>query len=173
MTQSLFQTPQQELADESWRLALRQKSDKEKYQDVQNKILKEIFEQFAQLKQRRIYKMDNQNNLIDYEKEAGILNDQKQANYWNPKEGKFEVIALSELSKFQQTDKDGTVKEKAKVLIEVAGQQFIWTMGVGQTKASLYGQLVSFALEHEKKLLGKKFTVVIKNDGKKRDFTIV
>jgi hypothetical protein len=118
--------------------------------------------------------MENQNNLVNYTDEAKKLEEQKLTDYWNPKEGKFEVVALSELSKYEQVDKsDGTVKQKAKVLIEVAGKQWTWTMGLGQTKASLYGQLVSFALDHEQKLVGNKFTVVIKNDGKKRDFTIV
>lgn len=117
--------------------------------------------------------MENQNNLVNYTEESKKLEEQKQTNYWNPREGKFEVVALSELIKFEQTDKDGTVKQKAKVLIEVAGEQYTWTMGIGQTKVSLYGQLVRFALEHGKKLTGNKFTVVIKNDGKKRDFTIV
>ena len=112
-------------------------------------------------------------NLIDYAQESKKLQETKNTNYWNPKEGKFEVIALSEISKFNQTDKDGTLKEKAKISIEVSGQQYIWTMGIGQTNASLYGQLVDFALKHNNKLLGNKFTVVIKNDGKKRDFTIV
>jgi len=46
-------------------------------------------------------------------------------------------------------------------------------MGLGQTKASLYGQLIGLAISNNKKLIGKKFTVVIKNDGSKRDFTIV
>lgn len=117
--------------------------------------------------------METQNNLIDYAKESKALEEAKSLNYWNPREGKFEVVALSELTKFQQPEKDGTVKEKAKLSIEVAGQQYVWTMGVGQTKASLYGQLVTYALEHNLKLVGCKFTVVIKNDGKKRDFTIV
>lgn len=117
--------------------------------------------------------MENQNSLINYEEETKKLEEQKLTDYWNPKEGKFEVVTLSELAKFEQADKDGTVKQKAKVLIEVAGKQYTWTMGVGQTKASLYGQLVTYAVEHGKKLTGNKITVVIKNDGKKRDFTIV
>jgi hypothetical protein len=117
--------------------------------------------------------MEEQNNLIDYATESKKLEEAKSTDYWNPKEGKFEVVALSELTKFQQADKEGIVKEKAKLLIEVAGKQSTWTMGIGQTKASLYGQLVAFALEHNNKLVGNKFTVVIKNDGKKRDFTIV
>jgi hypothetical protein len=117
--------------------------------------------------------MDNQNNLVDYDAESKVLEDAKSKNYWNAKEGKFEVVALSELSKFQQADKDGTLKEKARIDIEVSGQKYAWTMGVGQTKASLYGQLINLAKEKGNKLTGQKFTVVIKNDGKKRDFTIV
>ena len=117
--------------------------------------------------------METQNNLVNYTEEAKKLEEQKLTDYWNPKEGKFEVVALSELTKFEQPDKDGTVKQKAKVSVEVAGKQYTWTMGVGQTKASLYGQLISFALDHGQKLTGNKFVVVIKNDGQKRDFTIV
>jgi hypothetical protein len=117
--------------------------------------------------------MEQSNQLIDYDNAEKVLNEFKTADYWNPKEGKFEVIALSELSKFQQADKDGTLKEKARIDIEVAGKQYVWTMGLGQTKASLYGQLIGLAISNNKKLIGKKFTVVIKNDGSKRDFTIV
>ena len=117
---------------------------------------------------------EQSNTLIDYTIAGKQIEDFKTSNYWNAKEGKFEVIALSELSKFQQADTDGTLKEKAKIDIEVVGQgRFVWTMGLGQTKASLYGQLVNLAISNGNKLISKKFTVVIKNDGKKRDFTIV
>ena len=44
MNNQLFQTPQEQLSEEAWRLALGQKSEKEKYQERQNKLLKEIFE---------------------------------------------------------------------------------------------------------------------------------
>ena len=117
--------------------------------------------------------MENNNNFVDYTKESKRMADFKSENYWNPKEGKFEVVALSELINFQQSEKDGTLKEKAKVSIKVGEQQFLWTMGIGQTKASLYGQLVEHAIKNGGKLTNCKFTVVIKNDGKKRDFTIV
>ena len=117
--------------------------------------------------------MDTNKTLVNYDDESKRLEEFSSANYWNPKSGKFEVLPLSELSKFQQTEKDGTVKEKAKVDIEVEGGSYVWTMGIGQTNASLYGQLINFAKSHNNKLKGNKFTVVIKNDGKKRDFTIV
>lgn len=47
MTFPIFQTSQKELAEEAWRLALRQKSEQEKYKDVQKEIIRSIFEQFA------------------------------------------------------------------------------------------------------------------------------
>lgn len=123
-------------------------------------------------------KMNNQNTLIDYDSESKKLTERVNINYWNPKQGKFEVVALSELSKYQQTEKDGTMKEKARIDIEVVSPneskgQYVWTMSPGQTQASLYGQLINLAKSKSNKLLGQKFTVVIKNDGTKRDFTIV
>jgi hypothetical protein len=119
--------------------------------------------------------MTNQSNLVDYQAEAKTLEDFKRDDYWNAKEGKFEVIALSEISKYQQAYKDGTLKEKAKLDIEVVSEKkrYIWTMGIGMTKASLYGQLIALATKNSNKLTGVKFIVVIKNDGTKRDFTIV
>jgi len=119
--------------------------------------------------------METQNNLIDYNSESKRIAEFKtnSQDYWNAKEGKFEVVALSELTRFQITEKDGTVKEKAKLSIEVDKKPLIWTMGIGQTKASLYGQLVDLAISKGGKLVGNKFTVVIKFDGTKRDFTIV
>ena len=130
-----------------------------------------VYDQLNNMEEQK--QMEQPKQLIDYDSESKILEDFKASNYWNPKEGKFEVVALSELERFQQADKDGTIKEKARVDIEVAGQRYVWTMGIGQTKASLYGQLIALAVSNNKKLTGKKFTVVIKNDGKKRDFTIV
>jgi len=41
---SLFLTPQRKLAKESWRLLLRQKTDKELFMEKQKKILQEIRE---------------------------------------------------------------------------------------------------------------------------------
>jgi hypothetical protein len=44
MNNQIFQTPQKELEQESWRLALRQKSEKELYQEQQKEIIRSIFQ---------------------------------------------------------------------------------------------------------------------------------
>lgn len=130
--------------------------------------------------------METDKQIVDYESTAKRLEEaQNRPDFWNPKEGKFEVTILSELStyQYQEKDKNGNLvfatdgkpvmQVRARLDIQIADKQYVWSFGVGATKASTYGQLVDYALKHDKKLTGQKMTVVIKSDGKKRDFTIV
>ena len=41
--EKIFQTQQSQLEKESWRLMLRQKSEIEKYKEIQDKIIREVF----------------------------------------------------------------------------------------------------------------------------------
>ena len=120
-------------------------------------------------------KMEETNkDLVNYETEAAKLEEaQNRPDFWNPKEGKHEVLMLSEMSFYEFTDKDDKLQKRAKLDVEVAGEKYVWSFGIGVTKASCYGQLVDHAKKHENKLDGVRITVVIKSDGKKRDFTIV
>jgi len=120
--------------------------------------------------------METDNKLVDYEVVAKQLKEAAcRPDFWNPTSGKFEVVALSEMTHYEYPNKkDTNIQEKrAKIDVEVAGKQWCWSFGIGVTEASLYGQLVAYALKNGNKLTGTKFTVVIKSDGKKRDFTIV
>jgi hypothetical protein len=130
--------------------------------------------------------METDTNIVDYESTGKKFEEaQNRSDFWNPKEGKFEIVILSELStyQYQEKDKQGNLvftpdgkpvmQVRAKVDIESSGKQYVWSFGIGATKASTYGQLIDYALKHNKKLTGNKVTIVIKNDGKKRDFTIV
>lgn len=117
-----------------------------------------------------------QEELVNYgEAQKRIEETQNLPPWWNEKSGKHEVTFLSEMVRMpDKIDKDTQeVRKQVRALIEVNGTKFAWSMGVGATKASLYGQLVEYAIKHGNKLTGLKITVVIKNDGKKRDFTIV
>jgi len=103
---------------------------------------------------------------------------QESGNYWKPKAGQHKVKALTELEDTEPFVKkrDGQpdeVHEQAKVKILVNGEEKIWTFGKGATLASTYGQLVKFAFDHNNKLTDSEFTVVVKNDGVKNDYTIV
>lgn len=114
---------------------------------------------------------------MDYQKELKRL--QEGGNYWKPKVGQFKVKALSELEEadpFTRKGKDGAKDEvtpQAKIKILVGGEEKVWTFGFGATLASTYGQLVKLASEHANGLTGVEFSVVVKSDGTKNDYTIV
>ena len=117
---------------------------------------------------------------MDYQDELKRL--QEGGNYWKPKAGQFKVKALTELEEADdfvrkiKNDKDEVVEERspqAKVKISVDGEEKVWTFGIGKTPASTYGQLVELATKHGNQLVGVEFSVVVKSDGTKNDYTIV
>lgn len=112
---------------------------------------------------------------MDYQTELKRL--QEGSTYWKPKVGKFEVEALSELEEadpFVQKRSDGTEEkhEQYKIKILVNGEEKTWTFGKGNTPASTYGQIVELATKNNNTITGVKFTVAVKNDGTKNDYTI-
>lgn len=113
---------------------------------------------------------------MNYQEELKKL--QEGGNYWKPKAGQFKVKALSELEGADPFVKkrDGQVDEvhpQIKITILVNGEEKTWTFGKGKTPASTYGQLVELATKHANALTNVEFSVVVKNDGTKNDYTIV
>ena len=117
---------------------------------------------------------------MDYQEELKGL--QESGNYWKPKVGQYKVKTLTELEEaddFVRKTKNESGEEveerssQAKVLILVGGEEKIWTFGKGKTPASTYGQLIELATKHANQLTNVEFSVVVKNDGKKNDYTIV
>ena len=113
---------------------------------------------------------------MDYQKE--LEKTQEGGNYWKPKTGQFKVKSLTELEPtdpFIKKRSDGTeeVNEQYKLKILVNEEEKIWTFGRGQTPASTYGQIIDLAVKKGKTLVNVEFTVVVKNDGTKNDYTII
>ena len=117
---------------------------------------------------------------MDYQSELKRL--QEGSNYWKPKVGQFKVKTLTELEEaddFVKKHKDEDGKEveerspQAKILILVGGEEKTWTFGKGATPASTYGQFVELASSLGNTLKDKEFTVVVKSDGTKNNYTIV
>lgn len=112
---------------------------------------------------------------MDYQKELDRL--KESSDYWKPEVGQYKVKALSELQEAEpfvrENDGKQEVTPQAKIDIEINGKKMHWTFGIGKTPASTYGQLVEYAVKHGNVLLGSEFTVVVKSDGKKKDYTIV
>ena len=117
---------------------------------------------------------------MDYQAELKRL--QEGANFWKPKVGQYKVKALTELEeaddfvKKRKDEQGNEIEERssqAKIKILVNGEEKIWTFGKGKTPASTYGQLVELATKHANQLTNVEFSVVVKNDGTKNDYTIV
>ena len=113
---------------------------------------------------------------MDYQSELKKL--QEGSNYWKPKVGQFKVKSLTELEEAEpyiQKRSDGKEEshEQLKIKILVAGEEKIWTFGKGKTPASTYGQVVELATKNNNKLTNVEFSVVVKSDGTKNDYTIV
>ena len=113
---------------------------------------------------------------MDYQSEFKRL--QEGGNFWKPKVGQFKVKALTELEEADPftrkvEGKEDEVSPQAKMKISVNGEEKTWTFGKGKTPASTYGQMVELATKHGNKLTGVEFSVVVKSDGTKNDYTIV
>lgn len=110
---------------------------------------------------------------MNYQEELKRL--EEGGSYWKPKVGQYKVKGLSELEDAEPfKSKDSTEsRAQAKVKILVNTETKIWTMGKGLTPASAYGQLCKLATEKGNTLMNVEFSVVVKNDGKKNDYTIV
>ena len=113
---------------------------------------------------------------MDYQKELTRL--QEGGNFWKPKPGQFKVKALTELEESdpfirKHEGEPDEVSPQVKIGILVDGEEKVWTFGIGKTPASTYGQLVELATKHANQIKDVEFSVVVKSDGTKNDYTIV
>ena len=113
---------------------------------------------------------------MEYQDELKKL--QEGSNYWRPKVGQFKVKSLTEIEEAEPYVKkleEGKVEEhtQAKITILVNEEEKTWTFGKGATPASTYGQLIELATKKNNTLLNVEFTVIVKSDGTKNDYTIV
>ena len=113
---------------------------------------------------------------MDYQNELKRL--QEGGNYWKPKAGQFKVKALTEIEPtepFIKKDVNGKEErhEQFKLKILVGGEEKTWTFGKGSTLASTQGQLVNLAAQKNNTLKDIEFSVIVKSDGTKNDYTIV
>ena len=113
---------------------------------------------------------------MEYQNELKKL--QEGSNFWSPKPGQFKVKSLTELEETDPYVKqlpEGKTEEheQKKIQIVVNGEEKTWTFGKGKTPASTYGQLIELATKKNNTLKDVEFTVIVKSDGTKNDYTIV
>ena len=113
---------------------------------------------------------------MDYQNELKKIHE--GGNFWKPKAGQFKVKSLTELEPTEPYVKkhegeEDEVSEMMKLKILVNGEEKTWSFGKGKTPASTFGQLIELAIKNGNKLTDVEFSVVVKNDGTKNDYTIV
>ena len=95
-------------------------------------------------------------------------------------EGKHTIEFLSEGTPFEQEWENNGVKETVhKLRFDVRnmadGKEYSFSVTEGQTKQSLYGQLLLVATKIEpiNKLTGKKITILVTGENKKKRYTVL
>ena len=118
--------------------------------------------------------------MIDYNTEVTKLDafvPGEKSQFWKPKAGQYRVRALTELEETKPFVPKGEHKledEKPQVKIDllIGDEKVTWTMAIGVSPASAYGQLCALG-KSKGKLKDLDFMIVVTNDKKKNTYTIV
>jgi len=115
--------------------------------------------------------------MVNYNEEVKRLDEFKpdeQSEFWKPKAGQYKVKSLTELENADPYKEEGKAdKPQVKIDLLVNDKKVTWTMAVGKSPASSYGQLCKLATLRNGTLKGQEFTIVVTFDGKKNTYTIV
>lgn len=115
--------------------------------------------------------------MINYKEEVTKLNSfvpGDQTEFWKPKQGQHNVVALSELEEAKPYINKKTNEQSPQVKLDLLmdSRKFTWTIPKGVSPVSTYGQLCRLAVK-KGQLKDAKFMVVVTSDGKKNTYTIV
>ena len=114
-----------------------------------------------------------ENVKMDYNEEFNGLN--QGGEFWKPELGVHKVTIVSEPTKTEYVASDGTKTPQIQMDIKVGEgekkEEHKWTVTVGKTSQSLYGQLMALG-KYVGQLNGQEITLVVNevkaNDGKMR-----
>jgi len=88
--------------------------------------------------------------------------------------GRHTLEFLSEGTPFEQVWEGETI-QKLRFDVNEAGKEYSFSVSEGQTRQSLYGQLLLVATKIEpiNTMIGKKVTIIVTGDGKKKRYTVL
>jgi len=110
----------------------------------------------------------------DYFGRANRLVEAESKEWFKCTEGKHTILFLSEGTPYEQ-EWEGETIQKLRFDVDVRGKPYSLSVTEGQTKSSFYGQLLMVAtkLKPTNQLEGKKITLIVVGDGKKKRYTVV
>ena len=93
--------------------------------------------------------------------------------FWKPEIGVYNIKLLSELKKWSYTNSETGEKEnRARIDIELKEEKFTWSMGIGKTIASTYGQLVEIGSKRNGNLEGSNIQVIVDLKDNKNSYVV-
>jgi len=113
--------------------------------------------------------------MIDYEKIYDGLKkpvDFENKEWFKPKEGINKIKLLSEMSEQYMTLFNEKEIPKVRFDIEFEKRQYVWSITVGQTENSLYGQLVKLGKKLGS-LVNTEITLIVRGKDKSITYTIL
>ena len=108
---------------------------------------------------------------MDYQTELEEIKKYETTTWFKPEKGTYHVEILGEGEHVQKKFGDEEVTQW-NLPIMINNAKFMWSITKGKSLASVYGQIVSLAVKNQNKAEGTKFTLIVKFDGKKNDYTI-
>lgn len=116
--------------------------------------------------------MNYKEKVEELEKNQKEINQEREELEWFNPDAKQYKVKILELANEYQAFFDNQQITKKRIVIEVEGKKKNWGITIGKTTASLYGQLMK-AGKNMGNLEGNEITLIVKSDGKKRDYTIM
>ena len=114
--------------------------------------------------------------MTNYETLYGGLKqpeDFEDKDWFKPVKGINKITFKSEFSE----PKEITYKEKTfkKVFVDVVVNEkdYVWSITVGNTKNSLYGQILEFAVKNGGQLTDKTLKLAVQGEGKETRYTVL
>jgi len=117
---------------------------------------------------------DETKQQTDYLGRLNRLTEAESKEWLRLTEGKHTIEFLSEGTPFEQVWEGETI-QKLRFDVNEAGKEYSFSVSEGQTRQSLYGQLLLIATKIEpiNTMIGKKVTIIVTGDGKKKRYTVL
>jgi len=115
--------------------------------------------------------MDYKEKVAELEKNQEESNYDEKLEWFNPDAKQYKVKVLELANEYKATFDNKDIIKK-RIVVKVDGKKLNWGVPVGKTLSSLFGQLMK-AGEILGGLENKEVTLLVKSDGKKRDYTIL
>ena len=110
----------------------------------------------------------------DYQDRLESLSEAESKEWFRATEGKHSIKFLNEGVPFTQ-EWEGEDVKKLMFDVEIKGKEYSFSVTEGQTKQSLYGQILLIATKSEpvNTLSNKTITLLVTGEGKKKRYTIL